>query len=65
MATYTITIVKVESETYEMELEAEGSMSALDQARSMVKERNEKCPQGTRFSVLKVIKKEENNGKQD
>lgn len=57
--TFTITIEKVERETYQMDLQAETAVAALDAARAMVKPRN-KVP-NIKYSVIKVESKEEKN----
>lgn len=57
--TFTITIEKVERETYQMDLQAETATAALDAARAMVKPRN-KVP-AVKYSVIKVESKEEKN----
>lgn len=53
MATFKITIERSVKEIYEMELEASEAMVAFDQARQMVKARNQTSAVGT-YSVIKV-----------
>lgn len=55
---YRITIQRVLKEEYEMELEAEGLMPALDQARSIVSTRNEQLTSG-KYSVIRITEAKE------
>lgn len=57
--TFTVTIEKVEKETYEVDLQADSAIAALDEARAMANLRNKKSK--AQFSVIKVVQKEEEN----
>jgi hypothetical protein len=50
---YKIIIQRVVKENYEMVLEGEDTMTALDQAREMVKTRNATSTSGV-YSVIKI-----------
>lgn len=53
---YTITVERVVKEQYDMILEAETSMQALDEARQMCVVRNKRSTSGT-YSVISVEEK--------
>jgi hypothetical protein len=53
MPKFRITIQRVEKETYTMELEGDDAMKAFDEARAMVKARNEASTSGI-YSVIKI-----------
>lgn len=58
--TYTITIIKTETETFQMDLEDDDIMSALDQARAMTQLRNNKP--NVKYNVSKIDTKDKQHG---
>ena len=53
MSKFRITVQRVIKEEYDMELEAENLVSALDQAREMVRVRNERI-NDEQYSVTRI-----------
>lgn len=50
---FKVVVQRVVKEQYDMELDSDNIMNALDQARDMVKSRNEKSTSG-KYSVIKI-----------
>lgn len=50
---FKVVVQRVVKEQYDMELDSDGIMNALDQARDMVKDRNARSTSG-QYSVIKI-----------